>query len=132
MAGCQPQPFEGLESGLKPGFQTNSIMVIARHDARRNHHKAIGIGNRPDVAGFGAFSPLVGHAFATFVGNDMAAIQAQPRQIEGWSDRLDAGLPYPLETAVSTPFLEVVVDRLPTNFFFSGSLASDTTGSCLP
>lgn len=34
-------------------------------------------------------------------------------------DRLDTMLPDPLQTAVSTPFLPVIVDGLPTDFFFS-------------
>lgn len=127
---AQPQPFEGLESGLKLWFQTKGIMVIASDDARRGDHKAIGIRDRQDIAGFGAFSLLVGHTFTTFLGNGMAAIQVQLRQIEHGSDRLDAFLPDPLQTAVGTPFLEVVVNRLPTNLFFSGWLVSRATGSC--
>ena len=127
----QPQPVEGLESGLKRPLQTKGIMVIARHHARRGHHKAIGIGDRQEVAGFGAFARLVGHTFAAFLSKGVAAIQVQLRQIEFLSDRLDAVLPHPFEAAVGTPFLEVVVDRLPTNLFFSGWLASSATGSCV-
>jgi hypothetical protein len=60
----------------------------------------------------------------------MAAIQVQLRQIRDGADGLDAGLPDSLQTPIGTPFLEVVVDRLLTDLFFSGWLASGASGSC--
>ena len=127
---AQSQPFEGFEGRLKMGLQTKGVMVVASQQTRRGDHKTLGVGDGQDVAGLGVLARLVGHTFTALFGKAMAAIEVQPRQIQGWSDRLDAGLPHPLQAAVGAPFLEVVVHRLPTDLFFSGSLAASATGSC--
>jgi len=128
---AQLQPFQLFEGRLKIALQTKGVMVIARHQIRRGDHKAIAIGDGQDIARLGAFAWLVGHTLTAFLGNGMAAIQVQLRQIERGADRLEAGLPNLSETPVSTPFLEVVIDGLPTDLFFSGSLPSAATGRCL-
>jgi len=66
-----------LESGLKVGFQTKSVVMIARYDPGRGDDIAVGIGHRQDIAGLGALARLVSHTFAAFFSQCMAAIQVQ-------------------------------------------------------
>lgn len=42
----QTEALHHFESGLKMGFQTKSVVMIARHDTRRGDHEALGIGDR--------------------------------------------------------------------------------------
>lgn len=70
----QPQAFEGFEGGLKVGFQTKSVVMIACHDTRRSDDKAVGIGDGQNIAGFGPLTVLIGHAFTAFLSQGMATI----------------------------------------------------------
>lgn len=116
----QTPPFHGLEGRLEVDFQTKSIVSIAGHDARRGHHIPLTVGNGQNIAGFRPLAPLVSHALATFLGDSMAAIEVQLGQIEVRTDQLYTMLPNPLPTAIGAPCLPVMVDRLPTDLFFSG------------
>lgn len=126
----QSQSFQGLKGCLEMGFQTKGIMMVARHNARASHHITLTIGDGQNIAGFGALAPLIGHTLTAFLSDSMATIQVQLGQVEVITDRLDTVLPNLLQTAVGAPFLPVVVDRLPTDFFFSGSPGSAAMGSC--
>jgi len=126
----QAQTLEVLEGRLQMGFQTKSVVVVARHDAGRGDNKALGIGDGQDIAGLGALARLVSHTITAFLGNGVAAIEVQLRQIQVMLDALDALLPHPFQTAIPAPLLKVIIHRLPTEFFFSGSSASGVIGNC--
>jgi hypothetical protein len=61
----------------------------------------------------------------------MATIQVQLRQVQIGLDDLNAVAPDPFQAPVGAPLLEVVVDRLPTDLLFVGSLGSGSIGSCV-
>jgi len=126
----QSQWFHHLKGGLKMGFQTKSVVMIARYDAGRGHHIAIGIRDGQNIAGFSPLAGLVSHTFAAFLSDCMAAIEVQLGQIQVRMDRSDAGVPNTLPTAVRIPFLPVIVDGLPTDFFFSGLAGLGSMGNC--
>lgn len=96
----------------------------------RGQHITLGIGDGQNIAGFGALAVLVSPPFTAFLGDSMAPIQVQLGQIEFRADQVEAVLPDPLQAAIGTPFLPVIVDRLPTDLFFSGWLPSRASGSC--
>ncbi len=73
----QTQLLHQLESGLKMGFQTKSVVMIACHDPGRGDDIAVGIGDRQDVAGLGPLAMLVSYAFTPFFSQRMAAIEVQ-------------------------------------------------------
>lgn len=73
----QPQTFDRFEGRLKLGFQTKSVMMVTRHDARRSDHIPLGIGDGQNIAGFGPLPLLVSHALAAFLGDGVTAIQVQ-------------------------------------------------------
>ena len=73
----QPQAFHHFESGLKVGFQTKSVVMIARHDPRRSNDKTVGIGDGQDIARFGPLAMLVSHALTALLGQRMATIEVQ-------------------------------------------------------
>lgn len=125
----QAQALEVLEGCLQMGFQAKSVVVIARHDAGRSHDRPFAIGDGQDIAGFSTLARLVSHTVTAFLGNGVAAIEVQLRQIQVMLDRVDAFLPHPFQTAIPAPLLKVIIDRLPTEFFFSGSLASGAIGN---
>jgi hypothetical protein len=126
----QAQPFHLLEGGLKMDFQTKTIMMVARYDPHRSQYLPLAIGNGQNIAGWSALAPLVGHAFTAFLGDGVAAIQVQVRQLQVMADRLNTLLPNALQAAVRTPFLPMVVDGLPTDLFFSGLDEWAPLGSC--
>lgn len=116
---------------LEMPLEVESVMMVARDDPGRSHDKALRVRNRQNVRGFGAFSVLVSDTFAPFFRQRVTPIEIQFRQIEVGLERLDALLPDPLKTAIATPFLEVMVDRLPANLFFSGSARAGAIGNCV-
>ena len=126
----QSQLFHLLEGGLKMGFQTKRILMVARHYTRRGQYIPLAIGDGQDIAGWGALARLVGHAFTSFLGDRMAAIQVQLGQIQVRADRLNTVLPNALQAAVRTPFLPMIVDGLPTDLLFSGSEGWGAVSSC--
>ena len=125
----QTEALHATKSVLKVGLEVESIMMVACHDPSRGHHVALRIRDRQNIRGFGAFSVLIRDTLAAFLRQRMTPIEIQMRQIEVWADRLDALLPDPLQTAVSAPLLEVIVNRLPANLFFSGSVREGAIGS---
>ena len=72
---------------------------------------------------------LISDTLASLFRQCVTAIEIQMRQIEVLADRLDTLLPDPLKTDIRTPFLEVIVDRLPANLFFSGSARAGAIGN---
>src|SRR5215510_5352413 len=103
--------------------------MMTRHHAGRGQDITLGISDRQNVARFGSLTRLVTHALPTLLGDGVAAVQVQPRQIQVSLDTLNAVLPHPREAPVSAPFPKVVIHRLPTDFFFVGSVGSAATGS---
>src|SRR5687768_8150822 len=103
--------------------------MMTSHNAGRSQDIALGIGDGQNVAGFGTFSRLVTHALPTLLGDSVTAIQVQPRQVQVGLNARNAVLPHPREAPISTPLPKVVIHRLPTDFFFVGSLGSAATGS---
>lgn len=127
----QAQAFHPLESRLQVGFEVESIVTVPRDHAGRSQHIALRVGDRQDVGGFRAFSVLVSDTFAAFLRQGMAALQIQVRRIKVRLGGLNTLLPNPLQAAIGTPFLEVIVDRLPAQLFFSGSFRDGAIGSSL-
>lgn len=126
----QTQAFHVLESRLQMGFEVEGVMMVPRHNPGRSDDVAMSLGDGQDIRGLGAFSVLVGNTFTPFLRDGMAAIQVQARHLEVRADRLNTLLPDPLETAIGTPFLEMIVDGLPANLFFSGSVRAGAIGNC--
>ncbi len=126
----QSQVLHRAKSVLEVRFEVESIMMVARDDPGRSHHIALSIGDGQNVRGFGSFSRLISDTLAALLRLCVTAIEIQLRQIEVSLDRLDTLLPDPLQTAIGTPFLEVIVDRLPANLFFSGSARAGAIGNC--
>jgi hypothetical protein len=110
----QAQMFNGFEGTLQMGFQVISIVMIARYDAGGGDHIAITVCNGQDVAGLGPFSHLVGHALPAFLGNGLATVQIQDRQIQVPVDCQDAVLLNLRQAAVCAPFAPMVIHGLPT------------------
>lgn len=127
----QPQAFHAAKGGLQMGFKVESIMMITCHDPGRSQDIALRLGDRQNIRGFRSFSVLVRDTLAAFLRQRMAAIEIQVRQIQVRLDRLNTPLPDPLKTAVGTPFLEMIVDRLPAYLFFSPSVRVDAIGNCV-
>ena len=94
-------------------------MSVASNDACASENKAIGITNRQDITGFGTFTMLIDDTLATFFGNGMRPIKVQMVTIKLILDQMDALLPDLFKATRSTPFLPVIVNCLPTDFFFS-------------
>ena len=126
----QAQALEVLEGRLQMRFQTKSVVVIACHDAGRSEDIPVAIGDGQHITGLGALARLVSDTFTAFFGYGVAAIEVQVRQIQILLDRVDALMPDALQTAIPAPLLKVVIDRLPTEFFFSGSSAAGAIGNC--
>lgn len=125
----QPQALQSLERGLKMGFQVERIVVIARNDACRCHDVSVCIGDGQDVARFRTLASLVGHTLTAFLGNGVTAIQIQVAHVKVVLHRLNAGLPDFFQAPVGIPLAEVIVHRLPTDFFFVASFASGAIGN---
>jgi len=126
----QSQPLHAFEGRLEMDLQVERVVVIARHDPRGSDYVTVRIHDGQDVTGLGALASLISDALAAFLGNRMTAIQVQLAQIKVGLDRLNTRLPHPFQTAVATPLLKVVVDCLPTDFFFVASVGSGAVGTC--
>ena len=126
----ESKSLHGAEGTREVRVEVEGIVMIARHDPGRSHHIALRVGDGQNIRGFGAFSVLVRHTFAAFFRQRVTSIQVQVRQIEVFSNGRNTLLPNPLKTAVSAPFLEVIVDRLPAYLFFSGSFRDGAIGNC--
>ena len=121
-------PAKGI---LQMRLEVEGVMMVACDDPGRSHHIALCVGDGQDIRRFRSFSVLVGDTFAAFLRQRVTAIKVQMRQIEVFADRLNTLLPDPLQAAIGTPFLKVVVDRLPAYLFFSASLAEGAIGNCI-
>lgn len=115
------QPLHGFEGGLQMRFQFKGIMMMTSHQWCRRHHKALGIRDRQDVGGLGAFARLIAYRFTAFLGNGVAAIQIEFRKIQFVLDAHNAGLPHFFQATIPAPLAKMVVDRMIADFFFSGS-----------
>lgn len=111
-------------------FEVERIVMMTSDDPRRSQDIALRIGDRQNIAGFGSLTRLVTHALPAFLGDGMAAVQVQPRQIQFVLDGHDAVLPQSLEAPIPAPFLKMVVHGLPTDFLFFGSTGSAAMGNC--
>lgn len=109
---------EPAKSGLQVWLEIVSIVVITRHEAGGSDDEAICICNRQDIGCFGLFAPLIGDRFAAFLGNNMRTVQVELGQVQQMLNGSNTPLPDPLQTAIPTPLAEVVIHRLPTDFFF--------------
>lgn len=99
-------------------LEVESVIMVARDDPSAGQHIALSVGDGQDIRGFSLLASLISHRLAAFLGDGMAAIQVQPRQVRIRLDRLNTVLPDLFQTPVGAPLLEVVVDRLPTDLFF--------------
>lgn len=125
----QAQTFHAFERGLEMGLEVESVVMIACHHPRRREDVPVGIHDRQNVTRLGAFASLISHALAAFLGNRMTAIQIQLTQVKIILHGLNARLPNLFQAPVGTPFAEVVVHRLPTDFFFVASFGSGSVGN---
>lgn len=126
----QAQALDELESRLQMRLEVISVMMVASDNARRSDDVAVAFGDGQDIGGFSAFARLIGNAFAALLGNRVAAIQVEFRQIQPLLDRHDAVLPNSLQAPIAAPLAEVIVDGIPTDFFFVGSAGSAAMGNC--
>jgi len=126
----QPGPFHTLESGCQLRFEFEGILMIASDDGGGGNHKAMTLGDGQDIAGLRPLAVLIRHLLTAFFGQTMAAIQVEVRQVKLVLNRHDTLLPDPLETAIATPFAEVIPHRTPANFLFWGVSAAGAMGSC--
>src|SRR5262249_33793806 len=94
--------------------------MMTRHHAGRGQDITLGISDRQNVARFGSLTRLITHALPTLLGNGVAAVQVQPRQVQVGSNARDAVLPDPFKAPVPAPLPKMVVHRLPTDLFLSG------------
>lgn len=125
----QAQAFHAFERGLEMALEVESVVMIASHHARRSEKVPVGIHNRQNVTRLGAFATLIRHAFAAFLGHRMAAIQVQLAQVQVVLHGLNTCLPDFFQAPVSTPLAEVIVHRLPADFFFVASCGSGAVGN---
>ena len=121
--------FDAFESGLQIGFQIKSIMPVASHNAGTRQNEAVTIRDGENVAGFCPFARLIGHTDSAFFGNCMGAVKVQVRAVKLILDKRQTMLPNLLKTTRRIPFLPVIVNGLPTDFFFSGWSGSAAMGS---
>lgn len=112
------------------GFQIERVVVIARNDACRCHDVSVCIGDRQDVARFRTLASLIRHTLTAFLGNGVTAIQIQVAHVKVALHRLNAGLPDLFQAPVGTPLAEVIVHRLPADFFFVASSGLGAIGNC--
>ena len=103
--------------------------MIACNGLGGSHDVAIHVGDGHDVGRFGPFAPLVGHRFAAFLGNSMAAIKIEFRKIQIVPDGQKACFPHLLEASITTPLAKMIVNGVMTDFFFSGSSGSGSIGN---
>ena len=90
-------------------LELEGIVVIARDEWRGSNDVALSIGDGQDVGGLGPFASLIGHRFATFLGNGVTAIEIELRQIQVVLDRHNTRFPRPFQAAISAPLAKMVV-----------------------
>lgn len=126
----QSCPFQVFEHDLQMRFEVESVMMIACYNAGRGQNEAVRVCQRQDVGSFRFLSPLKCCGFAAFFSGGMTAVKIELRQIDIRPNEINAVLPDLFQAAVTAPFAEMVIHRLPADFFFSGSLGAAATGSC--
>src|SRR5579859_1356886 len=97
-------------------FEVKSVIMIARDNLARGHYKAVGIGNRQDIAGLGTFASLISHTLTAFLGNGVRAIQVHLAQVQICLDGRHTALPDSRQAPIGAPFAPMVIHRLPTRF----------------
>ena len=102
--------------------------MIASHDPCTSDHIAMSVGDGQDIRSFGFLAPLIGHRLSPFLGNRVTAIEIDLFKIQISFNRHNALLPDPFQTSVSAPLAGVVIDGLPTDFLFVGSVGSGSIG----
>ena len=125
----QSQALHPSKGILEMRLEVESVMMVARHDPSRSHDKTLHVRNRQNIRGFGTLAVLIGDTLATFFRQRMTAIQIQVCQIKVRLNGFNTLLPDPLQATIATPLLEVMVDRLPAQFFFSGLFRDSAIGS---
>lgn len=124
------QVFDAFEGCLQVAFQIKGIVVVTCNDTCAGKDEAMGIADRQDVTGFGAFAMLINDTLTAFFGKGMRAIKVQVGAVEVSLDTSQTVMPNLLKTACRVPFLPMIVDCLPTDFFFSGWVRSGAIGNC--
>lgn len=94
--------------------------MVARDHARRRQNEAIRIGDGENIAGLGFLASLIGNRLAAFFGGCMTAVEIEVMGVDLVTDAQNAVLKHPLQAAILTPFTIVMVNRMITEFFFSG------------
>ena len=102
--------------------------MVACDDASTSQNIAMPIGNGQDVGRFAFLASLIGHRLATFLGKGMTAIQIELFEVQISLNHRNTVLPDPFQASVPAPLAGVVVDRLPTDFLFVGSVGSRSIG----
>lgn len=125
----QSQALDAFERRLELGLKVEGVVVIAGNHARRRENVPVRIHEGQNITGLGAFATLIRHALAAFLGNGMTTIQVQLTQVKLALHRMNARLPDFFQAPVGTPFAEVIVHRLPTDFFFVASCGSAAVGN---
>lgn len=110
-------------------LEIEGVIMAAHSDAGGCQDVTVGLSDWQDIRGFGFLAPLISHRLIVFLGNRVTAIQIQLRQVNIVVDNLNTGLPNLLQAPVSTPLLEVVAERLPTDLFLVGSSGLGSIGN---
>jgi len=127
-----PQSLHRLKGCLQVRLEVKRIVMMTRQYARRGQDIALGIGDGQKVTGLGSFARLVSHTLPSLLGNGVAAVPVQPRQVQVGLNARHAVLPDPFKAAVPAPFPKMVVHRLPTALFFVGSAATGSSAHWQP
>ena len=112
----QAQAFDSLEGRLQLLFEVEGIVMIARDNISRGDDVTVMVSDRQDIGRFRFLASLISHRLTAFLGNGMAAIQVQHRQVQVVFDELHTMLPHALQAAVAAPFAKMVIHRPPTDF----------------
>ena len=126
----QAQPLHVFECGCQMPFEFKGIVMVASDNTGGGDNVAVALGDGQDVAGLGPLARLVGDLLTAFLSRGMTAIQVELRQVELGLQGDNTLLPDPVETAIGTPFAEVIAHRAPANFLFWGWSAAGAIGSC--
>jgi hypothetical protein len=73
----QPQALHAFESMLEVGFEIERTTMVTGNDPGGSDNIAVSVRDRQDIAGLGAFTGLISHAFTAPLGNCVTAIQVQ-------------------------------------------------------
>ena len=109
-------------------LEPEGIIMIASDRESGSNDVTLGIGYRQDIGRLGSFASLAGHRLAPFLGDGMAAIEVEFRQIKTALDRHHAPLPHLFQAAIPAPLAKMLVHGIMADLFFSGSSESESMG----